>query len=132
MSSFEDEDNFKRLLGECGRDVTLFLKRLRKTASAPIKYLVVSERHKSGVPHFHILVHEQRPNAVTHANLKHAWQAGFSHFKLADPKAAGYVAKYISKDALARVRASEHYGESSFSELSFSNATQRSADMRET
>lgn len=108
-----DDMKFRHLLYICGRDVALAMKRLRKSARGHIRFLLVSERHKSGVPHFHMLVHERVPNAVTHRLLKDAWRQGFSDFKLADPVSPGYVAKYISKDATALVRASLHYGESS-------------------
>lgn len=109
-ASLSASDRFKALLAECSTDVTLALKRLRKVSPGVLRHLVVSEQHQSGAPHFHILIHEADTLGTTHAKLKACWTAGFSHFKLADPKAAGYVAKYISKDASARVRASQHYG----------------------
>lgn len=107
------EERFKTLLGICSNDVSLALKRLRKASPGLLRHLTVSERHKSGNPHFHILIHERSLNATTHARLKACWTAGFSDFKLANSEAAGYVAKYISKDVTARVRASLHYGSQS-------------------
>lgn len=104
------EEQFSHLVDVSGKDVTLFLKRVRKSAKGPIRYLVVSEAHKSGLPHWHILVHEVVARAATYDLLKGCWPHGFTAFKLADEKAGSYVAKYISKDARARVRASEHYG----------------------
>jgi len=106
------DERYKHLLDRCGEDMTLFFKSLRKSATAGVRYLVVSEAHKSGLPHFHALIHEVHQGAVTYDRLKRPWRWGFTAFKLADPKAASYVAKYISKDVAARVRASEHYGES--------------------
>ena len=40
------------------RDITLWLKRIRKQSGASIRYLLVCEAHKSGLPHYHILVHQ--------------------------------------------------------------------------
>ena len=97
---------------EVGREVTRYLKRVRKESGARVRYLLVAERHKSGQPHLHIMVHEadqERP--VRYATLANQWKLGFVHFKLAqDTKTAAYVCKYISKALLARVRASLRYG----------------------
>lgn len=92
-------------------ELTRWLKRIRKESAAPLRYCLVVERHKSGDPHWHVLIHEQdadRP--VRHRVLRDQWKLGFSRFTLADKGSAGYVAKYLSKDALARVRASVRYG----------------------
>ena len=115
-------ERYKHLQVICSRDVTLFLKRVRKNSGAAFRYLVVGEAHKSGVPHYHVLVHEASRVQIPHRLLKDAWQAGFSDFKLADAKAAGYVAKYISKDVAARVRASAHYGDTSAFSVSLPSA----------
>lgn len=112
-AQLDADQRFKALLEVCSKDVSLALKRLRKASPGLLRYLTVSERHKSGLPHFHILIHERTMSATTHAKLKACWTAGFSDFKLAEPETAGYVAKYISKDASARVRASLHYGSQS-------------------
>lgn len=101
---------FAQLAKVTGREVTKFLKRVRKNSSAKIRYLVVIEKHKSGAPHFHILVHEV-DEPVRYRVLSAAWQSGFSQFNLVDgAKAAAYVSKYLSKSMLARVRASHGYG----------------------
>lgn len=94
--------------------VTLWLKRVRKECQAPLRYCLVWEAHASGLPHAHVLLHEvdaERP--VRKRLLQAQWQAnGFSNFKLVeDVYASAYVAKYLSKDAMARVRASVSYGE---------------------
>lgn len=122
--TLSEADKFKGLVAVCGTDVTLYFKKLRKAASGPIRYLAVSEQHESGLPHWHLLVHEVSATpAVTHRLLKRCWtdaekrgsgELGFTHFKLVkDENVAGYVAKYISKDAAARVRASGSYGKQS-------------------
>src|SRR5205814_1472707 len=81
-------------------------------SAARFRYLLIAEAHKSGVPHFHMLLHEPDvANTVRHATLRDQWRYGFTNFKLvSDPRAAGYIAKYLAKDALARVRASKDYG----------------------
>lgn len=111
--SFDDmsePDQFRELVDEVGKEVTLWLKRLRKNTGAKLRYLLVAERHKSGLPHFHLLVHEMN-GTVSYAALRSAWRLGFSHFKLVtETKTAAYVCKYLSKDAGARVRASLRYG----------------------
>jgi len=75
------------------------------------RYVLVLEKHKSGLPHYHMLIHEFRDN-IRYAQLKGLWCFGFSSFKLVDEgeKAAFYVAKYLGKSNLARVRASIDYG----------------------
>lgn len=51
---------------------------------------------------------------MRYAALSSMWKLGFSRHKLVDMdqrgKAAWYAAKYLSKSAAARVRASLHYG----------------------
>lgn len=111
ISSVTDEELFSRKCVEFGRHITLYLKRVRKVSGAKLRYLLVFERHKTGLPHAHMLVHETSiDQPVRHAVLKEHWRLGFSDFKLADQKAAGYVSKYLSKSMLARVRASLRYG----------------------
>lgn len=93
--------------------LTLWLKRVRKeVGSRSFRYLLVAEAHKSGLPHFHVLIHEQRVDApVRKRTLTDQWPHGFSKFKLCeDADGATYAAKYLSKDAMARVRASGAYG----------------------
>lgn len=105
-------ERFRERCRELGREVQLFLKRLRKQTKAPIRYLCVVERHKSGEPHLHMLVHEVSPDLpVRHAQLTQQWALGFTQWKLiADVRSAGYVTKYVAKDSVARVRASKRYG----------------------
>lgn len=108
-------DAWRERLKPLGRECTLYLKRLRKKAPG-LRYLLVVERHKSGAPHVHALIHE-RGHPIRHADLSRCWTWGFTNFKLVDvdesSKAARYVAKYLSKDISTRVRASGGYGHSS-------------------
>lgn len=104
-------EEFNERCADMGKLLTNYFKRLRKTSASPIRYLLVAERHKSGYPHFHALIHEIGP-PVTYRALAGEWPHGFTHFKLVEDRAlaARYVAKYISKSVLARVRASLRYG----------------------
>lgn len=94
------------------RDMTLWLKRVRKESGAMLRYCLVAEEHKSGLPHYHCLIHEAvRWLPVTERTLRRQWHLGFSKWNLVrDERAAGYVTKYLSKSSLARVRASRGYG----------------------
>lgn len=112
--SWSDAEWFREHVKDLGREVTLFLKRLRKNSGAKIRYLLVAERHKDGYPHFHVLIHEIRGSEpVTKRCLEAAWQAGFSNWRLVssdNPRVVYYVTKYLTKSALTRVRASFRYG----------------------
>lgn len=97
---------------EIASELTLFLKRVRKNSGSQFRYLLVMEAHKSGLPHYHVLINQQPGQPpIAYDVLRHAWRAGFSKFNLVlDKRAAIYACKYLSKSALARVRASRDYG----------------------
>lgn len=105
------DDQFKEVCRHLVREVQLYLKRLRK-AGCKFRYLVAIERHKSGHPHCHLLVHELA-EPVRWRCLHDKWTIGFSKFNLVaegeKSKAANYVAKYLTK-ALSRMLASAAYG----------------------
>lgn len=113
FDALSSNEQFTRRHNMLAVEVTKYLKRIRKLSKARLRYLLVAEAHKSGNPHYHMLVHEVDTEVpIRHALLKGQWTAGFSDFKLvSDPKAATYCCKYLSKDAKARVRASLLYGE---------------------
>lgn len=94
-------------------ELQMFLKRIRKNSGASLRYLLVSEAHADGFPHFHILVHE-REGAVTKRQLDAGWRDGFSQFRLlpvgAHQKAARYICKYLTKSALTKIIGSHKYG----------------------
>lgn len=101
-------------------EITRWLKRVRKaTGVNALRFMLVMEPHKSGLPHYHILLHEQdaaRP--ITKRVLEAQWaQVGLSHWRLVRASegrdAASYAAKYLTKTNVARVRASIRYGKSS-------------------
>lgn len=104
-------------------ELTKYLKRVRKESGAPLRFLLVAEAHASGQPHYHALVHEvDRDRAVTKRTLDDQWKLGFTRWRLVDQHVPGepeigkarparYVCKYLGKSAMARVRASLKYGE---------------------
>lgn len=108
-----EKEQFRELLKTLGRQITLYLKRIRKVSGAELRYILVAELHKSGVPHFHLLLHEIDPEKpVRHSTLSSEWTMGFEQFRLVkDAKVCSYIAKYLNKGQLARVRASLNYGE---------------------
>lgn len=73
FDSLDPPDKFRERTKVAGRQVTLWLKRLRKGdpshVKPPIRYLIVAEAHdgartsaeKRGRPHFHFLIHEMDP-----------------------------------------------------------------------
>lgn len=109
------DEKFGERCNETGQEVTRYLKRLRKEAGVKLRYCLVAEQHKSGLPHYHILIHEVSISGpVRHSSLKRQWKLGFADFKLVAQEqaklAASYVAKYLTKSSAARVRASRGYG----------------------
>lgn len=110
---------FEELCREFGAELTLYLKRLRKNTKAKFRYLLVAEKHKSGLPHFHALIHEEEEGGLLHAQLTSTWKLGFTKFKVVNAvQTAWYVAKYLAKSSEARVRASRCYGQSQGQEMS--------------
>lgn len=93
--------------------LTRYWKRVRKASVGRLRLCLVMEPHKSGLPHYHALVHETHEGRTTKATLKEQWPHGFSRWKLVDDprKGSWYVAKYLTKTIGARVRASKSYGD---------------------
>lgn len=109
LSATEQREELSR---EYGAEITKYFKRVRKNSGAPLRYILVQEPHKTGLPHFHALIHETNPNnPVRHRTLSTGWKLGYTQFKLCEgSKTAWYVAKYLTKHAGTRVRASLRYG----------------------
>lgn len=105
-------EQFEERCKEMGRELTKFVKRVRKQTGAPLRTLWVFEHHRSGLPHVHGLVHECYENApVRWQTLSAQWKEGFSRFRLLTNRGeATYACKYLSKDAQTRIRASLRYG----------------------
>lgn len=103
---------------ELGKELTLFLKRLRERYGASLRYLLVAEQHTdrlAGRPHFHMLLHElDHSQPLRSALIKASWRRrlGHMHAKLrdGDTRAAGYVTKYLTKSPAIGIRASKFYG----------------------
>lgn len=108
----EPDDRFKEQCKPLIAEFQRFMKRLRKHAPG-LRFILVVERHKSGEPHLHMLLHEAQ-HPVRWKHIDAAWKWGFHVSKLVaeGPAAAAYVSKYLTKSAAARVRASVGYGAS--------------------
>lgn len=98
------------------RECQKYWKRLRK-AGHRFRYLLVFERHQSGLPHAHFLLHEEA-GAIRKRELRGQWPLGFIQASLvggrarnaaAPEKAAWYAVKYLTKSHQARVVASRGY-----------------------
>lgn len=117
LSELSASEQFAERHKSIADDLTKYFKRVRKESGSKLRYCLVAEAHKSGLPHYHVLIHEvfeDRP--VTKRQLQSNWQQGFTQFKLVDGiVAAAYVTKYLHKSAEARVRASLHYGKNALS-----------------
>jgi len=112
LDALSPQEQFAEINATISREITLALKRMRKNSGAELRYISVVEEHKSGLPHYHLLIHEVlEDKPITWRQLSDAWRLGFSNWKLVhDGRAAAYVTKYLSKSMLARVRASKRYG----------------------
>lgn len=100
------------LAGALSPEITRWFKRVRKESGVPLRYLLVTEPHKDGFPHFHMLLHELG-QPVGKRLLERQWKYGFSQWRLIESgnvAAVGYVCKYLTKSAQTRVRASKAYG----------------------
>lgn len=113
-----DRERFARRVNATSSLITKFFKRLRKGNAArkflpaEFRYLVVSEAHKSGLPHYHLLVHETNADKpVRKLALEGQWEDhGFSSWRLAEPHHCAYITKYLTKSEMASIRASLAYG----------------------
>lgn len=91
-----------------------YLKRCRyhfeAWGGARLRFVSVSEAHKDGTPHMHLLMHTKAN--ITYRLLRRAkWGHGFVDARLADAETSEYLTKYLTKQA-GRVRASQWYGDS--------------------
>lgn len=106
------DEAFKERVRPLIEELQRYLKRLRKSHPG-LRHLVVVERHKSGDPHLHLMVHETA-GPIRHKQLTAKWAWGFSKFNLVaegeNSKAVGYVTKYLTKALNHRVIASKEYG----------------------
>lgn len=115
FDGLDQETQFAERVAEIGPEITLWLKRVRKSSAAKLRYLLVVEAHKSGLPHFHLLLHEADvEHPVRYRTIVEQWKLGFGHAKLVaqgeNRRFAHYVTKYLTKSFLCRARASQKYG----------------------
>lgn len=95
---------------EISKEITRYVKRVRK-GSGPLRFLLVAEKHRSGLPHYHMLIHEKDTVGTREQVLSAQWTWGFSRWRvIAEKKQATYLCKYLGKELGARVRASQLYG----------------------
>ena len=112
----------KRCAQKALSEVGDYLKRLRhhmKTSpdlrgKSSLRFFAVTEPHKDGYPHIHMLLHADALTART--IRKGGWKHGFISMKIVDAEAAGYITKYLSKE-INSVRASINYGRPDLSKL---------------
>lgn len=113
FETLSEAEQFSERHREISLELTKFLKRVRQSSRATLRVLLVAERHESGLPHYHALIHEYGMQPVRYRQLAGQWPLGHCMFKLIDPadlRACWYVTKYLAKSADARVRASLGYG----------------------
>jgi hypothetical protein len=120
LEGLEPLKQFQELHREAGPLVTRFLYRLRSGArhgqgvrqQVRFRFLLTAEPHADWFPHFHILVHEiSELMPIRERVLSAQWPHGHCKWRLVkDERAARYVAKYLGKFSMARVRASKEYG----------------------
>lgn len=112
FDTFPPERQFAERHSVISKEITRFVKRIRESSGAELRLLCIAEEHKSGLPHYHMLIHEANPQtSISKAQLEAGWKWGFSHWRLVkDARAASYATKYLSKSSMARVRASLDYG----------------------
>lgn len=125
FDDLSEAEQFRERHRQIGPELTKWLKRVRKNSGASLRYVLVAEPHTGksgkgsganlGLPHYHLLIHEGDESSPLRArHMRDAWTLGFSKVILVDQDAerrhAAYVAKYLSKSASARVRASQGYG----------------------
>lgn len=113
--SLEPGERWREMHRDLSLEVTRWLKRVRKRSGSVLRYIAIAEAHKSGHPHFHVLIHEKDPDQfVRWKHLHDTWTYGFSKWNLVDQldrRKLTYCAKYLSKDISSRVRASVRYGD---------------------
>lgn len=113
-SEMHGDELIDRAAMQVEAELTKLMKRLRKElGSLSMRYLLVREKHKSGLPHWHALIHETDPDRpISYRQIHSQWEWGFVRLKVVEDggKAARYVTKYLSKSNEARVRASVRYG----------------------
>ncbi|ASJ79150.1 replication protein [Ruegeria phage vB_RpoMi-V15] len=91
--------------------VQKYYKRLRKALSCKLRYMGVAEYgEETGRLHFHVLIHEVN-KPITKRTIEKLWRSNVHARLVRNPdRQAGYIVKYLTKDASSRMRASRYYG----------------------
>ena len=107
-----EAEQFAAIDREVYKQLTLMWKRIRASYGHEMRFLCVTERHASGLPHYHALVHQcVIGEPLKYSHLEGQWPHGFTKWRLVkSAREASYVCKYLNKSAAARVRASQAYG----------------------
>jgi hypothetical protein len=97
--------------GNCSARWNRFIEQLRRETGLQLQYFRGAEVQRRGALHFHVMVRlpRSRGAVLSVAQIRRIAMAyGFGHEVSLDPitdhKAAGYVAKYVSKSCADRVR----------------------------
>lgn len=90
-----DEWSVPNDFGLCPRDLTLFLKRLRKARNG-LRYFAVGEYgEKSGRPHYHLLI--WKDPFLSESVVLRNWQKGLVEVETDKGDSASYVSGYVTK-----------------------------------
>jgi hypothetical protein len=99
-------DPKRHLVGEAGAlgAWAWWLKRIRKGLGHRVEFVLVLERHRSGLLHLHALV--LNTDSLRYVPMSRAWQEryGFAQVETYNPGrgATGYLGKYLFKDNCSR------------------------------
>lgn len=109
LEHLSPDEQFREKHADISREIQLMFKRMR-SQGAVFRYLQVVEAHKSGLPHYHLMLFES-DEPLKKRYLDEQWAFGFSTARLVDDRrGACYAAKYLHKDNCGRVRASIGFG----------------------
>lgn len=131
FNELSPRERFEEVNREMQRAFTKYVKRLRaprtverrgqkvRLPGSKFRYFAVTEAHKDGTPHLHVVFHELLGGTLTKEQLQTEWGGEPWHLGFAKPvlidetrafNGACYLTKYLSKEMLGRPRASLKYG----------------------
>lgn len=112
FETLPEDEQFRLREAQSWRELSLYLKRVRAAYKGRLRHYTVTEKHQTGLPHYHCLIHQcSASEPLTYRVVAQKWDWGFVKFKLVNEASeVGYVSKYLSKSPAARVRASRDYG----------------------
>jgi hypothetical protein len=110
FDDLDDIGQFKARHREVSWWLTVYLRRIREMSGASFRFLCVAEAHGTGLPHYHVLIHETAiPVRYDHLNQ---WSNGFAKWRLVGNfDVPAYIAKHLGVDPRAATVASPHYGQ---------------------